>query len=40
VELNPRDRNTVTNLIDSMRAYDEQPRTTRRRRKPTASDDA
>jgi transcriptional regulator with XRE-family HTH domain len=40
VELNPRDRNTVTNLIDSMRAYDEQPRPTRRRRKPTTSDDA
>jgi transcriptional regulator with XRE-family HTH domain len=38
VELNPRDRNTVTNLIDSMRAYDEQPRTTRRRRKPTSDD--
>jgi hypothetical protein len=27
-------------LIDSMRAYDEQPRTTRRRRKSTTSDDA
>jgi transcriptional regulator with XRE-family HTH domain len=40
VELNPRDRNTVTNLIDSLRAYDQQPRTTRRRRKPTTSDDA
>ncbi|MGH3823721.1 MAG: XRE family transcriptional regulator [Pseudonocardiaceae bacterium] len=40
VELDQRDRNTVTNLIDSLRAYDEQPRTTRRRRKPTASDDA
>jgi transcriptional regulator with XRE-family HTH domain len=38
VELNPRDRNTVTNLIDSMRAYDEQPRPTRRRRKPTSDD--
>jgi transcriptional regulator with XRE-family HTH domain len=38
VELNPRDRNTVTNLIDSMRAYDEQPRASRRRRKPTTSD--
>ncbi|MEO7193945.1 MAG: XRE family transcriptional regulator [Pseudonocardiaceae bacterium] len=40
VQLTPRDRNTVTNLIDSMRAYDEQPRATRRRRKPTTSDDA
>jgi len=40
VELNPRDRNTVTNLIDSLRTYDEQPRATRRRRKPTTRDDA
>jgi len=40
VELNPRDRNTVTNLIDSLRAYDEQPRATRRRRKPTTTDNA
>lgn len=40
VELNPRDRNTITNLIDTLRAYDEQPRTTRRRRKPSTSDDA
>ena len=40
VELNSRDRNTVTNLIDSLRAYDEQPRTTRRRRKPATGDDA
>jgi transcriptional regulator with XRE-family HTH domain len=39
VQLNPRDRSTVTNLIDSLRAYDEQPRATRRRRKPTTSDD-
>lgn len=38
VELDPRDRNTVTNLIDSLRDYDQQPRTTRRRRKPTTSD--
>jgi hypothetical protein len=38
VQLNPRDRNTVTNLIDSLRAYNEQPRTTRRRRKPTTRD--
>ena len=37
--LSPRDRNTITNLIESLRAYDEQPRTTRRRRKPTTSDD-
>jgi transcriptional regulator with XRE-family HTH domain len=40
VELNSRDRHTVTNLIDTLRAYDAQPRTTRRRRKPTTSDDA
>ncbi|MDQ2789505.1 MAG: helix-turn-helix domain-containing protein [Actinomycetota bacterium] len=40
VELDPRDRNTVTNLIDSLRTYDEQPRTTRRRRKPTTGNDA
>ena len=39
VQLNPRDRNAVTSLIDSLRAYDEQPRTTRRRRKPITSDD-
>jgi len=32
VELSPRDRNTVTNLIDTLRAYDEQSRATRRRR--------
>ena len=38
VELDPRDRNTVTNLIDSLRDYDQQPRTSRRRRKPTTSD--
>jgi transcriptional regulator with XRE-family HTH domain len=38
VELGPRDRHTVTNLIDTLRAYDEQPRATRRRRKPTTSD--
>ncbi|MGH3779408.1 MAG: XRE family transcriptional regulator [Pseudonocardiaceae bacterium] len=40
VELDPRDRNTVTNLIDSLRTYDEQPRTTRRRRKPPPGNDA
>jgi transcriptional regulator with XRE-family HTH domain len=40
VQLRPRDRNTVTNLIDSLRAYDEQPRATRRRRKPPTSNDA
>jgi ESX-1-secreted protein regulator len=39
VQLTPRDRSAVTNLIDSLRAYDEQPRATRRRRKPTTSDD-
>jgi len=32
VELSPRDRNTVTTLIDTLRAYDEQSRATRRRR--------
>ena len=37
VELSPRDRNTVTNLIDTLRTYEEQPRSTRRRRKPTTS---
>jgi hypothetical protein len=40
VQLNPRDRNTVTNLIDTLRAYDEQPRSNRRRRKPSTSDSA
>ena len=40
VQLNPRDRNTVTNLIDTLRAYDEQPRSSRRRRKPSTSDSA
>lgn len=40
VELDPRDRHTVTTLIDTLRTYNEQPRTTRRRRKPTTSDDA
>jgi transcriptional regulator with XRE-family HTH domain len=40
VELSPRDRNTVTNLIDTLRAYDEQPRSTRRRRKPTTRHEA
>jgi transcriptional regulator with XRE-family HTH domain len=40
VELKPRDRNTVANLIDTLRAYDEQPRATRRRRKSTPSDGA
>ena len=40
VQLKPRDRIAVTNLIDSLRAYDEQPRATRRRRKPTTSDDS
>jgi transcriptional regulator with XRE-family HTH domain len=40
VQLNPRDRNTVTNLIDTLRAYDEQPRLSRRRRKPSTSDGA
>ena len=39
VQLNPRDRNTVTNLIDTLRAYDEQPRSNRRR-KPSTSDSA
>ncbi len=34
VELGPRDRHAVTNLIDSLRAYDEQPRGHRQRRKP------
>ena len=32
--LSPRDRHTVTTLIDSLRAYDEQPRDRRKRRKP------
>lgn len=32
--LGPRDRHTVTTLIDSLRAYDEQPRDRRQRRKP------
>src|SRR6185437_2487085 len=40
VQLNPRDRNTVTNLIDTLRAYDEQPRSNRRRRKPSTSEGA
>jgi transcriptional regulator with XRE-family HTH domain len=40
VELSPRDRKAITNLIDSLREYDDQPRATRRRRKPTSSDDA
>ena len=40
VQLNSRDRNTVTNLIDTLRAYDEQPRSSRRRRKPSTSDSA
>jgi transcriptional regulator with XRE-family HTH domain len=34
--LSPRDRHTVTTLIDSLRAYDEQPRDRRRRRKPSS----
>ncbi|MGH3630034.1 MAG: XRE family transcriptional regulator [Sciscionella sp.] len=34
VGLNSRDRHAVTNLIDSLRAYDEQPRDRRQRRKP------
>jgi transcriptional regulator with XRE-family HTH domain len=38
VQLSPRDRHTVTNLIDTLRAYDEQPRSSRRRRKPSPSD--
>ena len=40
VELNSRDRKAVTNLIDSLREYDQQPRAIRRRRKPASSDDA
>lgn len=36
VALNPRDRHTVTTLIDSLRAYDEQPRDRRQRRKPAS----
>lgn len=40
VELSPRDRSTVTNLIESLRAYDEQPRATRRRRKRSPSEGA
>ena len=40
VDLNPRDRNTVTNLIDCPRAYDEQARATRRRRNSTHNDGA
>lgn len=31
--LGPRDRHTVTSLIDSLRAYEQQPRDRRRRRK-------
>lgn len=34
VELGPRDRSAVNNLIDNLREYDEQPRAQRRRRKP------
>lgn len=35
-ELGPRDRSTVTNLIDSLRSYQEQPRDQRRRRKSSS----
>lgn len=38
VELSSRDRRTVTNLIESLATYDEQPREQRQRRK-TRSDD-
>lgn len=34
--LGRRDRNAVSNLIDSLKTYDEQPRENRRRRKPDA----
>lgn len=34
VALNPRDRHTVSTLIDSLRTYEEQPRDRRQRRKP------
>jgi transcriptional regulator with XRE-family HTH domain len=40
VDLKPRDRHTVTNLIDTLRAYDEQSRATRRRRNATHHDGA
>lgn len=36
VELGPRDRGAVANLIDNLREYDERPRAQRRRRKPGA----
>lgn len=35
VALSPRDRHTVTSLIDSLTAYEEQPRQRRPRRKPS-----
>jgi len=40
VELNPRDRNTVTNLIGTLRAYDEQSHARGRRRNSTHHDGA
>ncbi|MFD2414820.1 XRE family transcriptional regulator [Amycolatopsis pigmentata] len=39
MELSPPARRTVSDLIDSLRAYESQPRDSRRRRKATASDD-
>ena len=37
--LSPNARRTVSNLIDSLRAYESEPRPHRRRRKPAASED-
>jgi hypothetical protein len=39
-QLSPRDGEAVTNLIDRFRAYDEQPRAARPRRKPMTSDES
>lgn len=38
-ELSPRDRATVTNLIESLRSYEDQPREQRRRRKASHDND-
>jgi len=38
MQLGPRDRRTVTNLIDSLQQYEEQPRSQRTRRKFTSKE--
>ncbi|GAA1991335.1 helix-turn-helix domain-containing protein [Amycolatopsis minnesotensis] len=40
MSLEPRDRRTVTSLLDSLESYEAQPRATRRRRKPASDEGA